>query len=133
MTQMDGQVISDANVARVDMKLEVVVIPVSDVDRAKEVYGRMGWRLDVGFHFDSAVGSSSSHRRAPGRFGECTSACGGGHGEYETPIGQHDANWPDWYAAYIVTDEAARHCRNVTRPNKFGHSGSIATFAGGTF
>ena len=27
---------SDASVARVDMKLEVVVIPVSDVDRAKE-------------------------------------------------------------------------------------------------
>jgi catechol 2,3-dioxygenase-like lactoylglutathione lyase family enzyme len=31
----------------VDMKLEVVVIPVSDVDRAKEFYGRLGWRLDV--------------------------------------------------------------------------------------
>jgi catechol 2,3-dioxygenase-like lactoylglutathione lyase family enzyme len=29
------------------MKLEVVVIPVSDVDRAKEFYGRLGWRLDV--------------------------------------------------------------------------------------
>jgi len=25
------------------MKLEVVVIPVSDVDRAKEFYGRLGW------------------------------------------------------------------------------------------
>lgn len=30
----------------VDMKLEVVVIPVSDVDRAKEFYSRLGWRLD---------------------------------------------------------------------------------------
>ena len=37
----------DANIAKVDMKLEVVVIPVSDVDRAKEFYGRLGWRLDV--------------------------------------------------------------------------------------
>jgi hypothetical protein len=37
----------DASVARVDMKLEVVVIPVSDVDRAKEFYGRLGWRLDA--------------------------------------------------------------------------------------
>jgi bleomycin resistance family protein len=36
-----------ASVARVDMKLEVVVIPVSDVDRAKEFYGRLGWRLDL--------------------------------------------------------------------------------------
>jgi catechol 2,3-dioxygenase-like lactoylglutathione lyase family enzyme len=30
-----------------DMKLEVVVIPVSDVDRAKEFYKKLGWRLDV--------------------------------------------------------------------------------------
>ena len=33
--------------ATVDMKLEVVVIPVSDVDRATEFYRRLGWRLDV--------------------------------------------------------------------------------------
>jgi catechol 2,3-dioxygenase-like lactoylglutathione lyase family enzyme len=32
-----------------DMKLEIVVIPVSDVDRAKEFYGRLGWRLDAEF------------------------------------------------------------------------------------
>jgi len=41
--------ISGATVARVDMKLEVVVIPVSDVDRAKEFYGRLGWRLDADY------------------------------------------------------------------------------------
>jgi catechol 2,3-dioxygenase-like lactoylglutathione lyase family enzyme len=33
----------------VDMKLEVVVIPVSDVDRAKRFYGELGWRLDGDF------------------------------------------------------------------------------------
>ena len=38
---------SDAGIARVDMKLEVVVIPVSDVDRAKEFYSRLGWREDL--------------------------------------------------------------------------------------
>jgi len=32
-----------------DMKFEIVVIPVSDVDRAKEFYGRLGWRLDADF------------------------------------------------------------------------------------
>ena len=37
-----------------DMKLEVVVIPVSDVDRAKEFYSGLGWRLDA----DRAVGES---------------------------------------------------------------------------
>ena len=35
--------------AKVDMKFEIVVIPVSDVDRAKEFYGRLGWRLDGDF------------------------------------------------------------------------------------
>ena len=33
----------------VDMKLEVVVIPVSDVDRAKRFYGDLGWRLDADY------------------------------------------------------------------------------------
>ena len=33
----------------VDQKLEVVVIPVSDVDRAKRFYGDLGWRLDGDF------------------------------------------------------------------------------------
>src|SRR6187399_2871162 len=32
-----------------DMKFEIVVIPVSDVDRAKEFYARLGWRLDAEF------------------------------------------------------------------------------------
>jgi catechol 2,3-dioxygenase-like lactoylglutathione lyase family enzyme len=36
-----------AGVANVDMKFEVVVIPVSDVDRAKDFYSRLGWRLDA--------------------------------------------------------------------------------------
>jgi catechol 2,3-dioxygenase-like lactoylglutathione lyase family enzyme len=37
------------------MKLEVVIIPVSDVDRAKQFYGRLGWRLDADFPFDNGV------------------------------------------------------------------------------
>jgi catechol 2,3-dioxygenase-like lactoylglutathione lyase family enzyme len=36
-------------VAKSDLKLEVVVIPVSDVDRAKRFYGDLGWRLDADF------------------------------------------------------------------------------------
>ena len=38
---------SDASIAKVDMKLEVVVIPVSDVDRAEKFYATLGWRQDV--------------------------------------------------------------------------------------
>jgi catechol 2,3-dioxygenase-like lactoylglutathione lyase family enzyme len=33
----------------VDMKLEVVVIPISDVDKAKDFYQGLGWRLDADF------------------------------------------------------------------------------------
>jgi catechol 2,3-dioxygenase-like lactoylglutathione lyase family enzyme len=37
----------------VDLRLEVVVIPVSDVDRAKRFYDGLGWRLDADFAFDN--------------------------------------------------------------------------------
>jgi catechol 2,3-dioxygenase-like lactoylglutathione lyase family enzyme len=37
----------DASVAKVDMKLEVHVIPVSDADRSKQFYERLGWRFDA--------------------------------------------------------------------------------------
>jgi catechol 2,3-dioxygenase-like lactoylglutathione lyase family enzyme len=37
--------------ATVDLKLEVVVLPVSDVDRAKRFYQTLGWRLDADFAF----------------------------------------------------------------------------------
>jgi catechol 2,3-dioxygenase-like lactoylglutathione lyase family enzyme len=44
---------SDESLATIDLKLEAVVIPVSDVDRAKEFYGRLGWRLDADFPFEN--------------------------------------------------------------------------------
>jgi catechol 2,3-dioxygenase-like lactoylglutathione lyase family enzyme len=45
--------ISATSAERVDMKLEVVVIPVADVDRSKEFYTKIGWRLDADFPFDN--------------------------------------------------------------------------------
>src|SRR6185295_12442518 len=39
----------EAMMSQVEMKLEVVVIPVSDVDRAKRFYEGLGWRLDADF------------------------------------------------------------------------------------
>jgi len=44
---------ASASAAPADMKLEVIVIPVSDVDRAKEFYSKLGWRLDA----DRSAGS----------------------------------------------------------------------------
>ena len=48
-----GDATKDASVAKVDMKFEIVVIPVSDSDRAKEFYGRLGWRLDADYATDN--------------------------------------------------------------------------------
>jgi catechol 2,3-dioxygenase-like lactoylglutathione lyase family enzyme len=195
-----------------DMKLEVVVIPVSDVDRAKSFYSGLGWRLDGDFvvgdtfrgvqftppgspasiHFGkgitkSAPGSASGlylvvsdieaaraelighgvevneafHRtgpgkptvkgrdperrsyssfatfkdpdgnewllqeittRFPGRIGSSTTTYASGadlaaalrraseaHGEHEKRNGgQRDENWPDWYAEYMVAEQAGK-------------------------
>jgi catechol 2,3-dioxygenase-like lactoylglutathione lyase family enzyme len=202
---------SDAGVAKVDMKLEVVVIPVSDVDRAKKFYGGLGWRLDADFSMgggrvvqftppgsdcsiqfganltSAAPGSAQSlflivsdidaarqellahgvtvsevfhftgfnrldanarvsgpapnHQsygsfvsfsdpdgngwllqeitmRLPGRMDSAATAFGSAtdlasalrraaaaHGEHEKRLGM-DANWPDWYASYMVAEQA---------------------------
>jgi catechol 2,3-dioxygenase-like lactoylglutathione lyase family enzyme len=201
-----------ARVGKVAMKLEVVTIPVSDVDRAKAFYGGLGWRLDADFskgddrvvqftppgsqcsvHFGRnltsvAPGSAQSlwlivsdiqaardelagrgievsevfhyagfnrvapdarlsgpapdrrtyasfvsfndpdgngwllqeiTTRLPGRIdpgaisfgsaGDLASAfrrAETAHGEHEKQTGQRDANWPDWYAAYMVAEQA---------------------------
>ena len=54
MSQLDAVIERDAapSAGTVQMKLEVVVIPVSDVDRAKRFYGDLGWRLDADFVVD---------------------------------------------------------------------------------
>ena len=44
---------TDLRTPTVDLKLEAVVIPVSDVDRSKSFYEGLGWRLDADFGFDN--------------------------------------------------------------------------------
>jgi catechol 2,3-dioxygenase-like lactoylglutathione lyase family enzyme len=52
-TELRSGTTTESSRARtVDMKLEVVVIPVSDVDRTKRFYGGLGWRLDADFAGD---------------------------------------------------------------------------------
>jgi catechol 2,3-dioxygenase-like lactoylglutathione lyase family enzyme len=45
----------DPALGTTDFKLEVVVIPVSDVDRAQAFYARLGWRPDADFTFENGV------------------------------------------------------------------------------
>ena len=187
--------------SKADMKLEVIIIPVSDIERAKEFYVKLGWRLDqtppgviqwtppgsgcsvqFGANLTSAAPGSAKgylivsdivvardklvvagvevteffHIGAEGRVSgldperrtyrsrasfsdpdgnrwllqEITTRLPGridpgatsfrsandlaaalrraeaAHGEHEKRTGQHDANWPDWYAAYLVAEQA---------------------------
>ena len=140
-----------------DMKLEVAVIPVSDADRAKEFYARLGWRLDADLPFDNGfrvaqfspdgtsgrvAGRAPGHAsyrsfvtfsdpdgngwllqevtaRLPGRIDAAETAFASAadlagalrraeaaHGEHEKRTGRADPDWPDWYAAYMVAEQA---------------------------
>ena len=49
ITEQRGKSAMGAKARTLDMKFEIVVIPVSDVDRAKTFYANLGWRLDADF------------------------------------------------------------------------------------
>ena len=53
--------------------------------------------------FASAADLASAMRRAEAA-----------HGEHEKRTGQHDANWPDWYAAYIVAEAGRQGIARVS-------------------
>ena len=63
---------------------------------AIEERGRLPGRIDSGTtSFGSASDLASAFRRAEAA-----------HGEHEKRTGQRDANWPEWYAAYMVAEQA---------------------------
>jgi hypothetical protein len=62
----------------------------------QEVTTRLPGRIDAAeTAFASAADLASALRRAEAA-----------HGEHEKRTGQRDANWPDWYAAYMVAEES---------------------------
>ena len=67
MSTTEAQTASpDPSVGKVDMKLEVHVVPVSDVDRSKQFYERLGWRLDDDVAPLDGLRSVQFTPRAPG-------------------------------------------------------------------
>ena len=50
---LNDEPVNGATPAIVDMKFEVIVIPVADVDRSKAFYTKLGWRFDADFAFDN--------------------------------------------------------------------------------
>src|SRR5207245_9084562 len=62
----------------------------------QEITTRLAGRIDpAATSFGSASDLASAFRRAEAA-----------HGEHEKRIGQRDANWPEWYAAYMVAEQA---------------------------
>ena len=62
----------------------------------QEVTTRLPGRVDTqGTTFTSSTDLAGALRRAAAA-----------HGEHEKLSGQHDENWPDWYADYIVSEQA---------------------------
>ena len=64
----------------------------------QEITTRLPGRVEGDTTFSSSADLAAALRRAAAA-----------HGEHEKRNGgQHDANWPDWYAAYIVAEQAGR-------------------------
>jgi len=61
----------------------------------QEITTRLPGRVGADTTFTSATDLAAALRRAAAA-----------HGEHEKRIGQHDENWPDWYADYIVREQA---------------------------
>ena len=61
-----------AEPSTIDMGLEVVTLPVSDVDRAKSFYQSLGWRMDIDFISDDmrTVQLTPPHSRCSIQFGK---------------------------------------------------------------
>jgi hypothetical protein len=91
MTEVRGDASSSAKENDVDLKLEVVVIPVSDVDRAKGGLLQAWVGLDADFPFDNSL------RRA-------ATALGG----HEKRIGQADGKLAHWYTTYMIAELAGK-------------------------
>jgi catechol 2,3-dioxygenase-like lactoylglutathione lyase family enzyme len=63
----------------------------------QEITARLPGRMDADTTFTSSTELATALRRAAAA-----------HGEHEKRIGKHDENWPDWYAEYIVREQAGK-------------------------
>ena len=112
-----------STVRKVDMKLEAVVVPVSDVDRAKRFYDSLGASYSSFCTFSDPDGNGwllqEITTRLPGRVDAGVTSYSSvndveqalvraatAHGQHEKRTGQADENWPAWYARYMVAEQS---------------------------
>jgi catechol 2,3-dioxygenase-like lactoylglutathione lyase family enzyme len=94
------------------MKLEVVVVPVSDVDRAKTFYKALGWREDADFvtgaRLPGRVTPAPAVHDSAADLAEALRRAAAAHGKHEEETGRPDPDWPDWYVQYMVDERNAQ-------------------------
>ena len=92
-----------------DMKLEVVVVPVSEVDRAKDFYKALGWREDA--DFVAGADFRVVQLTPPGSpcsviFGTGVTSAARRTVSTNRRSATQTPDWPDWYAQYMVHEQA---------------------------
>jgi hypothetical protein len=102
--QVSGEGVTEARRDETpDMKLEVLGLPVSDVDRAKsfyEVKTRLPGRV-TGATYESTAELEQALVRADAA-----------HGKHEEKTGERDAEWPSWYARYMTSEQTGEGLRS---------------------
>jgi hypothetical protein len=98
----------EAAVANVDLKLEIVVIPVSDVDRAKEFYAQLGKGVAIGEVFHDSAGEYAGPDE-PYLFGRLrVSGLAAERASYHSFASFHDPDGNGWLLQEITTREPGR-------------------------
>jgi len=120
-------------IGTVDMKLEVVTLPVSDVDRAKSFYQRLGWRLDADFAFGDdirAVQLTPPHSECSIAFGKgLTTAEPGSAQRMELVVSNIDAAREDLVARGVEISEVFHRDGGEFRPGPDPERRSYLTYA----
>jgi catechol 2,3-dioxygenase-like lactoylglutathione lyase family enzyme len=125
----DSEATGMAKAATVDMKLEVILIPVSDIDRAKEFYAKLGWRLDGEFIGDD--GARSIQFTPPGswcsiQFGtDLTPAAPGSGQGLHLVVSDIEAARDQLQASGVETTEVY-HCESGYACRYPGHDGRVS-------
>ena len=128
-TEVHSDAVGTERVGNVDMKLEVIVIPVSDVDRAKEFYAGLGWRLDADFAGED--GSRGIQFTPPGswcsiQFGtDVTSAAPGSAQDLHLIVSDIEAARAE-LASHGVEVTEVYHCESGYGCRFAGHDGRIS-------
>jgi catechol 2,3-dioxygenase-like lactoylglutathione lyase family enzyme len=120
-------------VGTIDMKLEVVTLPVSDVDRAKSFYQSLGWRLDADFDLGKdirAVQLTPTHSGCSIAFGKgLTTAEPGSAQRLELVVSDIDAAREDLLSRGVEVSELFHLDENGVAPGPDPERRSYLTYA----